>query len=425
MASLSRIFPLYGANLSELDAQSLNLGLSDQVPETSLSGQVVGYRTWRPSAAWDTSLLGGAAIRSLAGLNNSASLLALSNAQAVKMRRIAQVAMLRGMEAQNVIEFLRKDAEPPIEEVSATGMPATSEAGIKLRFLKHHRWRIATGIGFGLADPEVHQTIQKNAGGGFSLSLPAVPTVPGASTPLQPQVDVYGYRIKNDLQRVVELSQEAVRNSAVLADRMTIATKAANEAARAAAAALQYPGMPPESVPMLSLPTPPKVSRPTQVAPDYLDFLFATDDSVLGHQSLGNMADPYDMPTIDGGRRSVHNPFSPFQPQPAPDVEPDEVNAVAGEETDEVPAEGMMETSIGTGEAADENKLEETEDVAAGMGDEQEQTVSSTDGKVESDAAENIIKVHDVAPLAKGGPVSPEVLVNEKNTASGGRPVQL
>lgn len=280
------------------------------------------------SAAWDTGTTGAAAMKGLVGANNSAALMALANAQAAKMKRTVQVAMLRSMEAQGIVEFLRTDAEtlpdPLGNSVSMPGRPSRGLPTMKpgLPTMKPGQpplWQIANGVGFGLADPSV--SISMGDPEMTALFKSAVNKAAGglAGGAAWPPVDLYGYRIHNELEQVVWSAQEAVQRVAVLADRISRASKAANSASRLAAEALNYPGMPAESVPTWSLPQPPKVKRPTQVAPLFLDFLYSKGRS-----------DPYVQPRESGGRRFVHNPLEPAQRAPEFHIADDETNVAEG-----------------------------------------------------------------------------------------------
>lgn len=242
------------------------------VPEVGVDGTALGWRSWKPSAGYDTTSVGKAGMKALVGLNTSASLLNLADAQAAKLRKVVQVASIRASETQRVLKYLQENSEGPA-------------------------WSMASGPGFGRGEP--------SAQGGNG----------DASFAKKPEVDLEAYYISRAFEDVVSICRQAVDDASTVAGQVSSASRTANSAVKSAAAELNYPGFPPER---LDTPVPrPRAPRPRDLAPAWLDFMFASTPR----------ADPYSLPAGGG-----HSPFG-FPPLPTPGPETSAGSGAAGAAT--------------------------------------------------------------------------------------------
>lgn len=241
------------------------------VPEVSLQQEALGWRAYRPSAGYDTTFVGRAGLQGLVGISTAASLLKLSNAQALNLRKALQVAANRALEADRVVGFLQDDANGTgvVHQISGgKGFGSGSAAGVTA-----------------LPDP----LAALNAAGGTGGAAGALGAV-GQGSKLE-AVDMDAYYTKEALDRTVVFTREALREAAYLADSVSKGNRTAKEALDSAAQELNYPGLPPEAL-MKSTSLKNPVSRPRDAAPAWLDFLFSTDLRPVKHPLWSDVIGP-------------------------------------------------------------------------------------------------------------------------------------
>lgn len=241
------------------------------VPEVSLQQEALGWRAYRPSAGYDTTFVGRAGLQGLVGISTAASLLNLSNAQALNVRKALQVAATRALEADRVVGFLQDDA-------NGTGVVHQISGG------KGFGSGQAPAGGTAFPDPLAALSAAGGAAGAGTLGAVAQ----GGNLEA---ADMDAYYTKEALERTVAFTREALREAAYLADSVSKGNRTAKEALDSAAQELNYPGLPPEALlKSTSLKNP--VSRPRDTAPAWLDFLFSTDLRPVKHPLWSDVIGP-------------------------------------------------------------------------------------------------------------------------------------
>eukprot|EP00928_Gymnodinium_smaydae_P024569 TRINITY_DN19841_c0_g1_i1.p2 TRINITY_DN19841_c0_g1~~TRINITY_DN19841_c0_g1_i1.p2 ORF type:complete len:320 (-),score=91.51 TRINITY_DN19841_c0_g1_i1:75-1034(-) len=227
-----------------------------------------------PSAGWNTTALGKAAMKGLVGMKAAAALMDASSAQAKKMLQITEVANVRAKEAQRMVLALEKfGAQDP----------------------SNLFYQLADGPGFGNPDAE---TEMEKDGGDLPGGLPGPPPVPGMppigeeplphkfgkrvkpKIPPMPKkdaetVDMEGYHIINQLRDLVRFTTVDTKDAPAIFRDSAHGARRCNIAWRSAADLLKYPGQPVDPLPdLIRRPRPSR--RPSDLAPAWMDFLYAT-----------------------------------------------------------------------------------------------------------------------------------------------------
>jgi len=245
------------------------VGLLEDAPRFALDHGIAPSN--RRSASLETGSLGRAALESLVELKTSVDTLALAKAQAHKLQHTAVVSNLRALEAQNVMKYLRDNADGAVGGQMATGPgfglgEAPKSSSPSLGGIANQA-RSSYGFAGNLV-----------SGGAASESSTATPSARKGEEP----IDNDSLQIKDDIGDVVELTRKVRYNSTRLAEFIGMASDKADSALRDAAYELNFPGFPQPSVPRpAALRTAP---RPADLAPTWLDFL---------HSSATLGTDPY------------------------------------------------------------------------------------------------------------------------------------
>lgn len=253
--------------------------------EEGSPGLVLGHGSapgHRRSASLETGYLGRAALESLVELKTSADALLVAKAQAHKLQHTTLVSNLRALEAQNVLKYLRDQAE-------GEGLPGQMASGPGFGFGEESKPRspmlgditsVAGGFGRGLT-----------ALGGLAGKLAtassgdAVESVAGdvdSGRREEHAIDNDSVKVQDDISEIVDLTLRARRDATRLAEFIGRASDKANLALRGSAVELNIPGFPPPPLPRPA--TARTAPRPADLAPAWLDFL---------HASPSPKTDPY------------------------------------------------------------------------------------------------------------------------------------
>eukprot|EP00929_Paragymnodinium_shiwhaense_P105744 TRINITY_DN70807_c0_g1_i1.p1 TRINITY_DN70807_c0_g1~~TRINITY_DN70807_c0_g1_i1.p1 ORF type:complete len:322 (-),score=84.82 TRINITY_DN70807_c0_g1_i1:121-1086(-) len=263
----------------------------------ALEGGSVPPSSFLESAGWDTGRRAGDALNGLVQLKSSAALADVFHAQSQKLAQVVEVAKLRAIEAEKEVkELIDMNKDDPDALY----------------------WQIASGPGFGYPEKK------KSFGGGAKGALGGLGSMAsglgglggkkkkglagaaslagggGGEGEDDLSVDLKGARIAEALGEEVQKTRKALQDAHQLMHLVANVDRSLHVAWRAAAAHLRYPGQPVDPLPDFH-PRPRTVSRPADLAPAWMDFLYASSQG----------ADPYRLPdeTAPFATREVHNPF--------------------------------------------------------------------------------------------------------------------
>lgn len=264
------------------------------------------------SAGYDTSGVGRDGLRGLVELSTAANFLALSRAQAAKLRQTALVTNLRAAEAANVLKYLEDHG----------GERAHAGPGEPKRIVA----QFASGPGFGVGDVDdddddggggaggldlgdlrgafgggprkgrggARQKAGRSAkgrrsggafrgkkGGGAAGIGALAGTLANLAGAAQGKseldgVDLWAADITRTLHEVLARSHRVKYDAATLQQHIDRSSALSNKALYLAAKELNYPGYPPEMLQRLMPRGPVPARRPADLAPAWLDFVYTS-----------------------------------------------------------------------------------------------------------------------------------------------------
>eukprot|EP00927_Polykrikos_kofoidii_P068244 TRINITY_DN63600_c0_g1_i1.p1 TRINITY_DN63600_c0_g1~~TRINITY_DN63600_c0_g1_i1.p1 ORF type:complete len:285 (+),score=35.33 TRINITY_DN63600_c0_g1_i1:178-1032(+) len=281
-----------------------------------LHGDVKLLESDHASAAWDTTPVGRAAMRSLVGLKSSASLLDVYHSQASKLASIVDVAKIRALQAQREVDLLRqlskKDPHALLGQIgegpgfgnrdAQTGTDGNADV------LSGTSEIASVFGGSGRKGKGKKPKRQGKRGSRNSRSRGGASSIAGGLMEREgdSDYDADGYNVTESLKALADITRQVSRDSQPLLRDAANANRSASSALQTAKRFLQFPGEPVELA--VGFGGRGASLRPRELAPAWMDFVYAS--------STGS--DPYRVPDLgekrlissaDSAVRATQNPF--------------------------------------------------------------------------------------------------------------------